>query len=75
MNFSKKLFLTKMLALKNEDTWRLIAFDFKVIWQINLLVMFDIYIAPTNGRLYEIPSVLRRLVRTVAQELRVEILH
>ena len=75
MNFSKKLFLTKMFALKNEDTWRLIAFNFKVIWQINLLVMFDIYIEPTNGGRYEIPSVLRRFVRAVAQKLHVEILH
>lgn len=64
-----------MFTLKKENKWRLAVLDFEVIWQINLLVMFDIYIAPTNGRLYEIPSVLRRLVRTVAQKLRVEILH
>lgn len=48
MNFSTKFFLTKVFTLKKANTWRLVIFDFKVIWQINVLVMFDICIEPTN---------------------------
>ena len=37
-----------MFTLKKENKWRLAVLDFEVIWQINLLVMCDIHIEPTN---------------------------